>query len=90
MSEPLNDAALDQLFREARSYNGYLDTPVTQKQLEQIWDVMKFGQEKKNKIISKKIQSFKILKSQAKNNTTVGIWHRWNDLSILIILPYFT
>jgi 3-hydroxypropanoate dehydrogenase len=43
MSEPLNDAALDQLFREARSYNGYLDTPVTQKQLEQIWDVMKFG-----------------------------------------------
>ena len=39
MSEPLNDAALDQLFREARSYNGYLVTPVTQKQLEQIWDV---------------------------------------------------
>lgn len=43
MSEPLNDAVLDQLFREARSYNGYLDTPVTQQQLEQIWDVMKFG-----------------------------------------------
>ena len=43
MPEPLNDAALDQLFREARSYNGYLDTPVTKKQLEQIWDVMKFG-----------------------------------------------
>jgi 3-hydroxypropanoate dehydrogenase len=43
MSHPLNDAALDQLFREARSYNGYLDTPVTQEQLEQIWDLMKFG-----------------------------------------------
>ena len=43
MSHPLNDIALDQLFREARSYNGYLDTPVTQEQLEQIWDLMKFG-----------------------------------------------
>jgi len=43
MSHPLNDVALDQLFREARSYNGYLDTPVTQEQLEQIWDLMKFG-----------------------------------------------
>jgi 3-hydroxypropanoate dehydrogenase len=43
MSHPLNDAALDQLFREARSYNGYLDTPVSSAQLEQIWDLMKFG-----------------------------------------------
>jgi 3-hydroxypropanoate dehydrogenase len=43
MSAPLNDTALDQLFREARSYNGYLDKAVTLAQLEQIWDVMKFG-----------------------------------------------
>ena len=43
MSEILNAAALDQLFREARSYNGYLDSPVTQAQLEGIWDLMKFG-----------------------------------------------
>lgn len=43
MSHPLNDAALDQLFREARSYNGYLDMPVSSAQLEQIWDLMKFG-----------------------------------------------
>lgn len=43
MSEALNDTALDQLFREARSYNGYLDTPVNQTQLEAIWDLMKFG-----------------------------------------------
>jgi len=34
MSEALTDTALDQLFREARSYNGYLDTPVSQAQLE--------------------------------------------------------
>lgn len=43
MSDTLNPAALDQLFREARSYNGYLDRPVTQAQLEGIWDLMKFG-----------------------------------------------
>ena len=43
MSAPLNDTALNQLFREARSYNGYLDKAVTLAQLEQIWDVLKFG-----------------------------------------------
>lgn len=43
MSEPLSDSALDQLFRSARSYNGYLDTPVTEAQLHAIWDLMKFG-----------------------------------------------
>jgi len=43
MSEPLHDAALDQLFRTARTYNGYLDKPVTTEQLHAIWDLMKFG-----------------------------------------------
>lgn len=40
---PLNDHALDQLFREARSYNGYIDKPVSTDQLEAIWEVMKFA-----------------------------------------------
>lgn len=35
--------ALDQLFFSARSYNGYLDTPVPQAQLERIWELMKMG-----------------------------------------------
>ena len=43
MSQPLSDAALDQLFRTARTYNGYLDQPVTTKQLHAIWDLMKMG-----------------------------------------------
>jgi 3-hydroxypropanoate dehydrogenase len=42
-SAPLNDAALDQLFREARTYNGYLDKPVSDAQLDAIWELMKFG-----------------------------------------------
>ncbi|WP_137871592.1 malonic semialdehyde reductase [Sphingopyxis sp. 2PD] len=43
MSEPLSDSALDQLFRTARTYNGYLDRPVSDAQLHAIWDLMKFG-----------------------------------------------
>ncbi len=40
---PLNDQAIDQLFREARTYNGYLDKPVSEQQLSDIWEIMKFG-----------------------------------------------
>lgn len=43
MAQPLDDAALDQLFRTARTYNGYTDQPVTAAQLEAIWDLMKMG-----------------------------------------------
>ena len=43
MADPLSAAALDQLFRTARSYNGYLDTPVTPAQMDAIWDLMKYG-----------------------------------------------
>ncbi len=39
----LDDAALDQLFRTARSYNGYTDQPVTRADMDAIWEVMKFG-----------------------------------------------
>lgn len=35
--------ALDQLFRTARTYNGYLDRPVAEDQLRAIWDLMKMG-----------------------------------------------
>jgi len=43
MSEPLSNEALDQLFRTARTYNGYVDKPVGDEQLHAIWDLMKFG-----------------------------------------------
>lgn len=39
----LPDAALDQLFRTARTYNGYLDKPITEDHLRQIWELMKMG-----------------------------------------------
>jgi 3-hydroxypropanoate dehydrogenase len=43
MAESLSAAALDQLFRTARTYNSYTDQPVSTDQLHAIWDLMKFG-----------------------------------------------
>jgi 3-hydroxypropanoate dehydrogenase len=40
---PLDDATLDQLFRTARTHNAWLDQPVTDETLRQIYDVMKWG-----------------------------------------------
>jgi 3-hydroxypropanoate dehydrogenase len=43
MPRMLDQAALDQLFIKARSYNGYRDMPVTREQMDAIWELMKFG-----------------------------------------------
>ena len=42
-SAPLPEAALDQLFREARSYNAWLDRDVSEAQIHAIYDLMKMG-----------------------------------------------
>ena len=42
-STPLDNAALDQLFREARTYNSFLDKPVSNEQLEAVWELLKYG-----------------------------------------------
>lgn len=39
----LNDAALDQLFREARSHNGWLNKPVSDDTLRKLYDLTKWG-----------------------------------------------
>ena len=41
--QPLSDAALDQLFREARSHNTWLDKPVSEAQIRQLYDLLKWG-----------------------------------------------
>lgn len=43
MGHRLDDRALDTIFREARSYNGYADTPVTPADCDAIWELMKWG-----------------------------------------------
>jgi nitroreductase len=43
MPEALPDSALDQLFRSARSYNGWLDREVTDEQIHAIYELLKMG-----------------------------------------------
>jgi 3-hydroxypropanoate dehydrogenase len=40
---PLGDAALKQLFTEARTHNGWLDRPVSEETLRRLADLMKMG-----------------------------------------------
>lgn len=39
----IDDKALDALFRTARTHNGWLDKPVSDAQLRQLWDLMKMA-----------------------------------------------
>ena len=43
MTNPLDDAALDVLFRDARSQNVWQDKPVSAETLQAIYDLMKWG-----------------------------------------------
>ncbi len=43
MKGPLDAAALDQLFREARSYNQFTDRPVDDATLRQLYELLKWG-----------------------------------------------
>lgn len=50
MSSALPDASLDQLFRTARTYNAFLDQPVSTGQLHAIWDLMKMAPTSANQL----------------------------------------
>lgn len=50
MTEALSDSALDQLFREARSFNGWLDKDVSEQQIEAIWELTKMGPTSANQL----------------------------------------
>ncbi|HEC14457.1 MAG TPA: malonic semialdehyde reductase [Rhodospirillales bacterium] len=43
VKKPLDDEALDALFRKARSYNGWRDETVSQDRLKAVWDLVKMG-----------------------------------------------
>ena len=43
MSEAITSAALDSLFTGARTHNGWLDIPVSDETLREIYDLMKWG-----------------------------------------------
>jgi 3-hydroxypropanoate dehydrogenase len=41
--DPLDDAVMDRVFRSARTYNGFTNEPVTEGELRQLYDLMKWG-----------------------------------------------
>ncbi len=43
MNTVLTDAALDQIFRQARTHNGWLSEPVSDETLQRLYDLMKWG-----------------------------------------------
>jgi len=43
MTNKLDDRALDRLFRAARTRNAWTEQPVTEQQLRELYDLMKFG-----------------------------------------------
>src|ERR1700756_572574 len=43
MGQPISDEALDVLFRKARTFRAWLDKPVSDDTLRQVYDLMKLG-----------------------------------------------
>ena len=43
MNDAINHTACETLFTQARTHNGWLDKPVSDAQLQAIWDLMKMG-----------------------------------------------
>jgi 3-hydroxypropanoate dehydrogenase len=43
MTKPLDDAALNQLFRDARTHNGFTSEPIDDKTLHELYDLVKMG-----------------------------------------------
>src|SRR5947209_10888974 len=43
MSQPIADAAMDTLFREARTYSAWQDRPVTDQTLRDLYDLLKWA-----------------------------------------------
>src|SRR5436309_15854915 len=60
MSKVLSDEALDQLFRAARTHNAWLDKPVSDDTLRQVYDLMKWGPTSANSCPAR----FVVLRSQ--------------------------
>lgn len=50
MTAPLDDTALDRLFRTARTFNHYRDEPVAEETLRALWDLLKMGPTSANQL----------------------------------------
>ena len=68
MPQPLPDAALDQLFREARTHQYFTDREVTEQQLRAVWELAKMGPTSMNQLPARIVWC----KSQAAKDRLAG------------------
>ena len=78
MAEKLSDSALDALFRSARSYNGYVDAPVTEADIHEIYELLKMGPTSANQQPAR----FLWLLSQEAKDTLAGFASATNSSKI--------
>ena len=79
MSQPLNDPALDQIFREARTRNGWAPDPIPEADLRAIYDLAKMGPTSANMSPAR----FVWVVSQAGKETLAGLSSATNAAKIL-------
>ncbi len=79
MAQPLSDAALDQLFREARTINVWQDTPVSDEQLHTLYDLLKMAPTSANCCPAR----FYFIKSKAAKARLKPLVMEGNDIKVM-------
>lgn len=77
MTDPVSDACLDQVFRVARTRNGWSERPVNDETIERIYEVAKWGPTSSN---SNPARFVWVRSPEAKQRLAAGI--RWKATQI--------
>ena len=84
MGTPVDDAALDTLFRTARSQNKWLDKPVSTEQLIAIYDLMKWGPTSANSFPARIVLNQIALRLNQRPRKTLGFETPADKLSAVL------
>lgn len=97
MNDAINQTACETLFTQARTHNGWLDKPVSDAQLQAVWDLMKMGPTSANcspaRIVfvrsaeGKETSPDALQRQSAKNHAGAGDRHRGVGLRLYDRLP---
>ncbi len=89
MSNKLNDTALDILFRTARSYNGWEETPVSEETMKSVYELMKWGPTSMNVLPARFVYlASKEAKERLKPHLEEGNIKKTMEASVCVILAY--
>lgn len=83
----IDDTALDQLFREARTFNHYTDEPVPESDLHAIWDLMKMGPTSANQLPARMVWcTSDAAKEKLAACVSEGNWQKILDAPVTVII----